>query len=212
MASLHDINTRLRDLLENGYDETCIDMETGEFDAERASALVEELSLAREEKIDGIALYIEELGVNAAALKAKADALTKRAKAMESKAQRLKDYLTAVLNGEKYESTSVKISYRKTTSVVVDETVGADVYFAKDRTKYNTGAEDETASPPPAPQKDTISVAQQKEIVAKWQAKHGEIKTEEDKIAYGMLLSAFDAKLTCEIKIIDFEKVLEAIE
>ena len=90
--------------------------------------------------------------------------------------------------------------------------VGADVYFAKDRTKYNTGAEDETASPPPAPQKDTISVAQQKEIVAKWQAKHGEIKTEEDKIAYGMLLSAFDAKLTCEIKIIDFEKVLEAIE
>ena len=131
MASLHDINTRLRDLLENGYDETCIDMETGEFDAERASALVEELSLAREEKIDGIALYIEELGVNAAALKAKADALTKRAKAMESKAQRLKDYLTAVLNGEKYESTSVKISYRKTTSVVVDETVLPEEYFSE---------------------------------------------------------------------------------
>lgn len=67
-------------------------------------------------------------------------------------------------------------------------------------------------SVPLTPPKDTISVAQQKEIVAKWQAKHGEIKTEEDKIAYGMLLSAFDAKLTCEIKIIDFEKVLEAIE
>ena len=131
MASLHDINTRLRDLLENGYDETCIDMETGEFDAERASALVDELSLAREEKIDGIALYIEELGVNAAALKAKADELAKRAKAMENKAQRLKDYLATELNGEKYESTPVKISYRKTTTVVVDETVLPAEYFSE---------------------------------------------------------------------------------
>ena len=131
MASLHDINTRLRDLLENGYDETCIDMETGEFDAERASALVDELSLAREEKIDGIALYIEELGVNAAALKAKADELAKRAKAMENKAQRLKDYLATELNGEQYESTSVKISYRKTTTVVVYETVRPAEYFSE---------------------------------------------------------------------------------
>ena len=132
MASLHDINARLRILLENGYDETCIDMETGEFDADRVASLIEELSLAREEKIDGIALYIEELGVIAAALKAKADELTKRAKVMENKAERLKDYLSVMLNGEKYESTSCKISFRKTTSVVVvDEYALPAEYFTE---------------------------------------------------------------------------------
>ena len=87
----------------------------------------------------------------------------------------------------------------------------ADIYFSKDRTKYYVGAEG-NETPPPVPVKDTINVAQQKEIVAKWQDKHGEIKAEEDKVAYGMLLSAFGAKKTADIKIVDFEKVLEAIE
>lgn len=65
--------------------------------------------------------------------------------------------------------------------------------------------------PPAAPEKDTINGVQQSEIMKKWISKHGEIKTDEDKIAYGMLLSAFGAKKTADIKIIDFDKVLEAI-
>ena len=131
MANIFEINARLRELLENGYDETCIDIETGEFDAERATMLVEELSLAREEKIDGIALYIQELGADAAALKAKADVLKQRAKAMESKAERLEEYLTAALDGEKYESANVMISFRKSVAVMVDESVLPDEYFAE---------------------------------------------------------------------------------
>ena len=131
MANLFEINARLREILENGYDETCIDIETGEFDAEKAVSLVEELSLAREEKIDGIALYIEELGADAAALKAKADALKQRAKAMENKAERLEEYLTAALDGEKYESTNGKISFRKSVAVMVDESVLPGEYFTE---------------------------------------------------------------------------------
>lgn len=131
MANLFEINARLRELLENGYDETCIDTETGEFDADKAAALVDELALAREEKIDGIALYIQELGADAAALKAKADVLKQRAKAMENKAERLEEYLTAALDGEKYESANVMISFRKSVAVMVDESVLPDEYFAE---------------------------------------------------------------------------------
>lgn len=135
MANLFDINARLYALLENGYDETCINLETGEFDAERAARLLDEVQVERIEKIDGIALYIEKLGADAEALKKKCDTLTARRRAAEAKAERLKEYLGAALSYEKYESDNVKISYRKSQSVSVNEALLPDAYFAEKITR-----------------------------------------------------------------------------
>ncbi|MBO7318682.1 MAG: hypothetical protein J6V06_01500 [Clostridia bacterium] len=93
---------------------------------------------------------------------------------------------------------------RKITKLVIVDGKGNVVF---------TWENGKTAAPdkPAAPDKDTINGVQQSEIVKKWISKHGEIVTDEDKIAYGMLLSAFGAKKTADIKIADFDKVLEAI-
>ena len=99
-----------------------------------------------------------------------------------------------------------KTIQRSLTKAVARHGLGLYVYAGEDLPEDEDGQ-----SRTPVPTKDTINVAQQKEIVAKWQEKHGEIRTEEDKISYGMLLSAFGAKKTAEIKVEDFERVLEAI-
>lgn len=70
---------------------------------------------------------------------------------------------------------------------------------------------DKTPTPEAPPAKKTISVSQQKALIAKYEAKHGKIETEDDKIAYGMMLAAYGAKKTADIKVEDFEKVLAEI-
>lgn len=91
----------------------CIDTETGEVDAEKLEAL----EMLRDEKIEGIALWIKDLKAEAEALKAEKLAFEKRQQAAEKNAERLKNYLTGYLNGEKFKTTKCAVSFRKTQSV-----------------------------------------------------------------------------------------------
>lgn len=96
----------------------CIDPETGEVDADKLS----ELSMMRDDKIEGIALWIKDLKAEAEALKAEKMAFAARQQAAEKKAESLKNYLTGYLNGEKFKSTKCAVSFRKTESVkILDE-------------------------------------------------------------------------------------------
>ena len=91
----------------------CIDPETGEVDAEKLEAL----EMLRDEKIEGIALWIKDLKAEAEALKAEKQAFEKRQQAAEKKAESLKNYLTGYLNGEKFKTVKCTVSFRKTQSV-----------------------------------------------------------------------------------------------
>lgn len=87
-----------------------IDYETGEvLDWDK----LDELQAAKEQKIENIALYIKNLTAEAAALKAEKDAFAERQKAAEKHAEGLKQYLSNALKGEKFKTTKVNISYRK---------------------------------------------------------------------------------------------------
>ena len=110
MASLYEINEHLLSLT---------DSETGEITDWSA---FEALQLARDEKIENIALYHKNLLAEAAALKAEEKSFAERRKRAENKAESLKRYLDSALQGQKFTSTKVAISYRKSTSVEVDET------------------------------------------------------------------------------------------
>ena len=110
MASLYEINEHLLNLT---------DSETGEITDWSA---FEALQLARDEKIENIALYHKNLLAEAAALKAEEKSFAERRKRAENKAESLKRYLDSALQGQKFTSTKVAISYRKSTSVEVDET------------------------------------------------------------------------------------------
>lgn len=81
----------------------------------------DKLMLAKEEKIENVALYYKNLMAEAAAIKNEEDALKKRRIASENKAESLKNYLNHALRGEKFKSARVAVSYRKSTQTVFDD-------------------------------------------------------------------------------------------
>ena len=96
----------------------CVDMETGEIiDVERLSAL----QMERDQKIEGIGCWIKNLLSDAKALKEEKDNLAARQKSAENKAASLKAYLSSYLNGEKFKTAKVAISYRKSDSLDIVE-------------------------------------------------------------------------------------------
>lgn len=109
--TLYEINEQLRNAIEFGCDP-----ETGEI---IDTAALEELEMARDEKIENICLFIKDLKAEAAAIKAEKDALDTRMKASAKKAESLTNYLQQQLAGEKFKTSKVAISYRKTQAVTI---------------------------------------------------------------------------------------------
>lgn len=111
--TLYEINEQIQKAIELGFDP-----ETGEI--LDASAL-EQLQIDRDEKIENICLYIKDLTAEAKALADEAKALSERKERSAKKAESLKNYLQAMLDGQKWKSSKAAVSYRKTQSVVVDD-------------------------------------------------------------------------------------------
>lgn len=106
----------------------CIDQETGEIvDPEKLNAL----QIERDAKMEGVALWIKDLTAEAAALKAEKQAFADRQKAAENKAESLKKWLAEALAGEKFSTTKVAVSFRRTKSVQVSDIWKLDESFLK---------------------------------------------------------------------------------
>lgn len=119
MANLYEINEEILN---------CVDMETGEIiDTER----LEQLQLAFDNKVEGIALWIKNLLSDAEAIKAEKDKLAERQKACENKAKNLKEYLSKFLGGQKFKTPKVSISYRKSETVEVTDITKVDDNYLK---------------------------------------------------------------------------------
>lgn len=96
----------------------CVDMETGEvidIDAMKA------LQMEREKKVENVACWIKQLDAEAKAIREEEKTLAARRKVNENKIDRLKDYLTEALQGQKFETARVKISYRRSTAVDIPD-------------------------------------------------------------------------------------------
>ena len=91
-----------------------VDEETGEIiDIDRLNAL----EMERDRKIGNVACWIKDLKAEAEAIKAEKQALEKRQKAAENKAERLKEWLQGILQGEKFKDSRCSISYRRSERV-----------------------------------------------------------------------------------------------
>lgn len=89
MRALYDIDAAILE---------CVDMETGEiFDPEKLDAL----QMERNQKLEGVALWVKDLKAEAAAVKEEADKLNARKKAIDNKVDSLKQWLLYALGGEK---------------------------------------------------------------------------------------------------------------
>lgn len=97
-----------------------IDPETGEI---TNTEEVEALQMELDAKIENLALWIKNLKADAEALKAEKDRLAERQRVTENKVKSLSNYLASFLNGRKFETARVAISYRKSTSVEAEDWV-----------------------------------------------------------------------------------------
>ena len=123
--TLYEIDARL---------ESLVDPETGELlDMEAFSAL----QMEREAKIENVALWYKNLQSDAAALDAEIKALTERRKSAQSKAERLKGYLEAALDGEKFETARCAVSFRATPAAVHLDDPEAFAAWCQDAGQYD---------------------------------------------------------------------------
>lgn len=109
--TLYEIDQKIEAAIMNAVNE-----ETGEITED--FALLDELQLEREQKIENGGLYIKNLTAEIESLKAEEKALCERRKSKEKRAEWLKGYLTYSLDGAKFETPKLALSFRK--SVVVD--------------------------------------------------------------------------------------------
>lgn len=117
--TLYEINQAILDT---------IDPETGEIvDVDKLS----ELQMEREQKLEGVALWVKNLNAEAEAYKAEKEAFAEREKAAKNKAESLKKWLAYALNGEKMSTQKVAISFRKSESVEIEDEERVITYAQK---------------------------------------------------------------------------------
>ncbi len=112
MATIYEIDEAIRACCER------VDEETGELlDPEALDAL----QMEREAKLEGVALYYKETCHMVDDIRAEEKVLAERRKAKEAKAERLKAYLAEHLDGQKFETARVCLSYRASTAVSITD-------------------------------------------------------------------------------------------
>ena len=96
----------------------CIDEESGEI---LNSKMLDDLIMTRDEKLENIGLWIKNLSAEAEAIKQEKMNLAHRQKVCENKAESLKNYLSGFLNGAKFSTPRVAISFRKSKAVEIGD-------------------------------------------------------------------------------------------
>ena len=109
MRALYEIDQAILD---------CVDLETGEIlDGEKLTAL----HMEREAKLEGVALWVKDLKAEAEAVKAEADKLNARKKALDNKIDSIKTWLLYALNGEKLKTPRCNVYQTHSQKVVIDD-------------------------------------------------------------------------------------------
>jgi hypothetical protein len=114
--TLYKIRNEIIDALDEATDP-----ETGEITASDAFEKLDALQMAFEEKAENTACYIKNLDAEAKAIREEEKALAARRRSLENRAERCKSYLQFCLNGEKFSTPRCAVSYKRSTSVLVDE-------------------------------------------------------------------------------------------
>lgn len=97
---------------------TCFDSETGELiDPDKLN----DLQIAKDEKLENLALWYKDLLAEANALKEEKEVFAAREKAAKNKAESIKNYLSFVLNGENFKTTKCALSFRTSERTIVDD-------------------------------------------------------------------------------------------
>lgn len=103
-----------------------VDEETGELLNVQE---LDDLQMAREQKIENVGLYIKNLEAEADAVEHQEKIFADRKKRIRKKIEGLKGFLGYALNGQKFKTDRVEMSFRKSESVLIkDEYLIPDEY------------------------------------------------------------------------------------
>lgn len=97
--------------------EECVDMETGEI---INPTRLDELNMILTDKRENVALYIKNLSAEAKAIDEEAKNLTNRKRVLNNKVEGLKKYLADNLEGHKFETAKVVVSFRKSEQLEIN--------------------------------------------------------------------------------------------
>lgn len=112
---------RLNETISNIIDSNT-DPETGEI-SEAALLEIEKLEMNKLEKYESIALLFKNLKSFSDRIKEESKVLAERSKQYENKAERIKYFLDRQLNGQPLETERIKVSYRKSETVEIDDLI-----------------------------------------------------------------------------------------
>lgn len=106
--------------------ETKVDEATGEvletwevFDGQKFAELIESLELAKDVKVEAALMAYKNRTAMINAIKAEEKLLSARRKSKENEAERLKNFVTYILNGDRFETAKVSVTWRKSEKLEV---------------------------------------------------------------------------------------------
>ncbi|MBS7211850.1 MAG: siphovirus Gp157 family protein [Megamonas funiformis] len=112
MMNLYEIKQEFEKAIEE-----CVDMETGEI---INPTRLDELNMVLTDKRENVALYIKNLSAEAKAIDEEAKNLTNRKRVLNNKVEGLKKYLADNLEGHKFETAKVVVSFRKSEQLEIN--------------------------------------------------------------------------------------------
>lgn len=130
--TLYEINEQIRKAIELGFDH-----ETGEILDESA---LEQLQMDKDEKTENLILAIKNIVAENKAIRDEEIALAKRRRTGENRAEWLKNYLAASLNGEKFSTPRCSVSFRRSQGVKVLNDAEIPASFLRVKSEPNTAA------------------------------------------------------------------------
>ena len=119
--TLYELTEEMQDL-ENGFNEHCIDPETGEINEEKVKEFLNTCKLNINDKLEGIVCIIKNQQALSNAIDNEIKTLKARKEKLDKKTDSLKSYTTAcmqMLNMAKFESQKGTLSFRKSTKLEI---------------------------------------------------------------------------------------------
>lgn len=137
--NLFQIDAEIEKLIEYGFNEECLDLETGEIDTEKAERYLADLQIERDVKLDNYGKYVKNLEAEIKAFEEQEKIFKQRRQRLEKKAEWFKKAIVSslMLSGEKkFESVACVMTTRKTQNVEVDESI-LDKRFMREKIEYS---------------------------------------------------------------------------
>ena len=127
---LYEIDNAIMDAIEQA-----IDPDTGEIN-EEAYAQLEALEMAKGDKVENCLLRIKNLEVLLSGVEGERKNLQAREKAIKADIEWLKGYVVRSLAGEPFETAKVKVGYRSSEQLIVDNLDAIPAEYKKAVTEY----------------------------------------------------------------------------